>query len=516
MMQIFPVLDDAHHQILASFDRSGTNSITSSNSANNSSPVIVAGNSGPSSGPGSPIPHSKTGITSGDQHTSSTGSLTSQQQAQLQAHRNSMALYSKSIAQSAKDQQYFLTLDELHSKDYTFSSKIVIFTTNAIARLSKEQYLVSCLALTGLTKLATKNASDIMVDERIAAARSDHISTIGNKVLRKRSSFMVATNSLSESSEERLLTEIKLDLNKNNWSKLSSFGEVLGANFKRSADSLSHISKLNMDTSHSKLGPSGGSRSNLALDSLHTHFLVLPNSHSKSNLASSPPMDAQSNFVSMTSADGAGRSSGDRHETSLDCPASVTPVKDLHIDTAASTPAHPDIPQRDSEVNTHLQAPYNAPIHNDQQQLSNHSNLSLARLMSPLVATKENSTIPQSPPPLYATPPPDNNHPPYRRKPSLTTIKRATSLKVNSEADYSKSKKIAANTVSQLLLDWLETRQEPLFSGDLVRRLIDVWRAHGMILWWLLDANFIIILIRRDHFIKFSSASGKSSKNSFR
>lgn len=502
MMQIFPVFDDSHHQLLANFEKNSVNSSgTSPNSPNNvSSPV------GPPSNAASPTPHSKTGLSTGDQHTSSTGSLTNQQQAQLQAHRNSIALYSKSISTSAKDQQYFLTLDELHSKDYTYSSKIVIFTTNAIAKLSKEQFLVSCLAITGLTKLAAKNATDIVIDDRIVPARSDKTAGIPNKMLRKRSSFMVAANSLSESSEERLLTEIKLELNKNSWSKLSSFGEVLGANFKRGNDSMSQMQVH--QTSHSKLGTSG-SKSNLGSDHQHQlHHHGLGSSQSKTNLSASPPLDSKDAAMAAGMAGlhiSASPNVDNRRKSLKESPPPnnksdfQTPVKEHHTSLRdATSPTHVhshgiaelDNHEKDGMMKRHSQSSSTAPhAHTQdhhsisgqahQQQLHHdHSHQSLSRVASPSAEVKSNATMPQSP-----TPPIDNNQSQNRRKPSLTTIKRATSLKLNSEADYLKSKKIAANTVSQLLLDWLETRQDPLFATPVVEKLAKLWRLHGIALW---------------------------------
>jgi hypothetical protein len=479
MMQIFPVFDDSQHQLLASLDKD----MSVNSPHGNTMPSI-----GPPSSSTSPTPHSKSGLSSGDHHTSSTGSLTTQQQAQLQAHRNSIALYSKSVATSAKDQQYFLSLDELHSKDYTYSSKIVIFTTNAIGKLSKEQFMVACLAITGLTKLAAKNAADMVLDDRIVVARADKIAGISSKLLRTRSSFVVATNSLSESSEERLLTEIKLDLNKNNWNKLSSFGEVLGANFKRSGDSLSQISKLNtIDISHSKLGTSGGSRSRLlgGIDHGHPQHQSMAISQSKTSLTASPPVDAKENS-SITASPRV-----DIHRKSLQPSKSgfLTPVKDLNasIDTAISTPGQPMLTENSEDGGSHASISV-FPIHSQEQHQQYHqtqpilhqnqSQTTLSRISSPMAESRIHTPA-QSPPPMHATPPDSGNNTNSRRKPSLTTIKRATSLKLNSEADYSKSKKIAANTVSQLLLDWLETRQDALFSGKVLERLAGLWKVHG-------------------------------------
>jgi hypothetical protein len=56
---------------------------------------------------------------------------------------------------------------------------------------------------------------------------------------------------------------------------------------------------------------------------------------------------------------------------------------------------------------------------------------------------------------------------------------RANSLRMNTEQDYAKSKKMAANLMAQLLLDWLETRADALLSADDVDALQDIWAKFG-------------------------------------
>lgn len=50
---------------------------------------------------------------------------------------------------------------------------------------------------------------------------------------------------------------------------------------------------------------------------------------------------------------------------------------------------------------------------------------------------------------------------------------------MNTEQDYAKSKKMAANLMAQLLLDWLETRADALLSADDVDALQDIWAKYG-------------------------------------
>ena len=55
---------------------------------------------------------------------------------------------------------------------------------------------------------------------------------------------------------------------------------------------------------------------------------------------------------------------------------------------------------------------------------------------------------------------------------------RSNSFKENTDADYGKSKRVSANIMSQLLLDWLETRQNCVFDANGVRLLKEIWKRH--------------------------------------
>jgi hypothetical protein len=66
-----------------------------------------------------------------------------------------------------------------------------------------------------------------------------------------------------------------------------------------------------------------------------------------------------------------------------------------------------------------------------------------------------------------------------RTRSSRSSMFRSNSLKENnSEEAYSKSKRVSANIMSQLLLDWLETRQNAVFEMAHVDALLVVWKKY--------------------------------------
>jgi hypothetical protein len=549
-MQIFPLLDEQqipHDVVLDNGHeqqqpQAGSQSVGTAKHAHSYGPAAAAA--------AAVTPH----VSSLDSHhphhsTSATAAAASagahpqhhpHQQQQQQHHSNGHAtggtlhrtnsvssLYSKSISQSARDQQYFLNMDELHSKDHTYTSKLVLFTTNAIARLVKQQYFpVAALALTGLTKLSAKNTADVAVDSRVQAIRSDQIAGITIPLVRRMSNFIVAANALSVGSEEALLSEIKQDLNRNVWSKLMSYGEVLGANFKKGGDSFGQMSKL---FSESVLQSQSSVRSPQQLSSpSSTRRLPRDNRDNHSYKVSaqvSQSLDAvqglrdgrDGNSLRRRGSHNSGRRQEDPHS-----PVPV-PVSDSAVATAGT--AIDKDGQEAAETTTSVVTeqpakPVNASDVVDtslpsQAQPSPSSLLTASASVTGLggllrglsLGSPKHSS--HSPGPSFlgseliqkavsavkSTLDPEPNHDATtaavaaaavqhgsnhrQRKRSVSSIRRMTQLKQNSEVEYSKSKTIAANTVSQLLLDWLETRQDPLFGFSFISKLKDIWKSFG-------------------------------------
>lgn len=155
--------------------------------------------------------------------------------------------YSQTISDSVENQRQLLNQVDQANLEYKYLTKVVYLTSKSISRLSFDQFNVACLAITGLNKLTVKRNhleqngfGYSHIDAN--AARAESLST-KPQMLRKRSSFMVATNSLSESSEETMLVEVKLELNQGNYSRFLSLSDVISADFRARGDSLSKIAE---------------------------------------------------------------------------------------------------------------------------------------------------------------------------------------------------------------------------------------------------------------------------------
>lgn len=314
-------------------------------------------------------------------------------------------LYLKTITQSVQDQHYTLDLSEIHEKQYYTVHKLLFLASSALANLSEENFSITCLAITGLTKLMVKNPNQTSLDvdnEDPGAVRSDNVVGISSKLLRKKSSFMVATNSLSESSEETLLIDIKTELNVNKWTRIKSVLDIVST---RTTNIKGLISGANQKS----------------------HVFSTRNS---SAISSANKTD----------------SGAQRHPSS----------DDSKIDGAVVEIGKNENSKFVSGAGFHG-------IHMDHSSAYNSApNKAVQRAISLRSAISNDSNLHEHELPL------------------LSSKLKQNSLRANTDPDYLKSKKISANVVAQILLDWLETRKDSIFTKEVVDHLMYLWRKKGI------------------------------------
>ena len=315
-------------------------------------------------------------------------------------------------------------------------------TTLAIGRLVHDNFHFACLAITGFTKLAAKNTADVHTHGK-TIVRADQTIGISSKLIHKKSNFMVALNSLSASSEEGLLRDIKIDLNGNLWTRLKSYMDVVGTTIQTN-DSLS---KLQNSNSIAKLNPSRSSKE-ISSSDLNKAASQSTKVDSKSKLDVTPHKGEDN----------------DKHDNSQ------ASKSETHSKSGSDTQKKDEDSFHSNRSHNNNNASKLPPIINGKPTLA--SIPSMSNLMKKSLSF---SSPPGSPQQHQA----NTSHNHHQSKISVTQLKRVNSLKQTSEADFSKSRKIASNIVSQLLLDWLETRQDPLFSIDIIMKLTDLWKLHG-------------------------------------
>lgn len=505
----------------------------------------------------------------------------------------SFVAYPKTIAVSVDDQRHFFSTADQQKSEYRYVHKVVYLSSRAISRLSFDQFSVACLAITGLNKLTVKRNSIDGRDSDAVAARAEAL-TSRPQLMRKKSSFMVATNSLSESSEESMLTEIKLELNQNNFVRTTSLAEVISADFRARGQSLSRLEQrlsrqVIMDagtsfrttlhsTSQREMGTREGSQAILTREPSY-RVTTPPPSHGhhagEANLHVHPrhPEHQQHphqhpHLQSDTTHHGAGHGHGHAHgdhdhnkpltghhaghtrSSSRLQEAPRTPIQEVLHPVATRTPGETTespmaapmtaggrlngagsttnlfspISGATSKSNLHegaaggsiggggSDAGGTGTTTTSRPQSSNGEHAEGHHLAGggsgtsttgAVVMHKERSVSPAVP--RIALPSPgslirglsaksmnnDNSQSnmsgnnTQRSNAStgsvaspLTAI-RANSLRMNTEQDYAKSKKMAANLMAQLLLDWLETRADALFSAEDVDALQDIWAKYG-------------------------------------
>jgi hypothetical protein len=256
-------------------------------------------------------------------------------------------LYLKTLKQSIQDQHYLLTPIEQTTRMFHSVHKLVHFTTAAITALCKDYVILAHLGITGLNKLVPRENNS----HKFTSNLSKHNMT----VLMNAPSYMVATNSMSQGLEETILTDIKIELNTNKWTRFMSVADVVAISLNFGQESVRRLTKVTSTVAEEK-SPNASYR------------------RGASNSALMSPTDSPGSTNSHGNAGGTG---------------SARPV--------------------------------------------------------------------------------------IRSQPSMY---RNNSLKEVSNADYDKSKRVSANIMSQLLIDWLETRQNCVFDVTFSAELQELWYKH--------------------------------------
>lgn len=424
------------------------------------------------------------------EHVKKTSSSTSRSAA------TSTSLHLKTIKGSVQDQQHFLTPTEQANHRYKYIHKVVHYTTTAMKRLAHEHFLIACLAITGLTRLTIKRNLDLEADETMGHSSSGGVGGggaapgggVGRGVglrgsrmqLKKKNSFMVATNSLSESGEENILTELKMEVNGNKWSRLFTIADVVSADLARNPDSVRTMNYRENTSSFSNLRKGMSSYETSGADflpSMQTQeetnttpvIPILPSPHAHA-LGTSSSQHAFSQMAlevveegegeaNTTSAEGLRTTSVDEEKVAEGHGLSLAPQAASHAITTtpavsstitAVTTLHPHPPphaKAQSEVGIGKETE-KGNTNNNNNDHGNNSNGGGGGLGAGL------------------------------RSLSLSRL-RANSLRVMSDTELAKSKRMSVNLVAQLLLDWMETRQNALFSEEVVAQLGQLWTKHG-------------------------------------
>lgn len=410
----------------------------------------------------------------------------------------------KPIATSVEDHRHFFSQTDQGKLQYRYVHKVVYLTSRAISRLSFEQFSVACLAITGLNKLTVKrNSIDGSRDSDAYAARAESVAG-RSQLVRKKSSFMVATNSLSESSEESMLTEIKLELNQNNFQRLASLVDVVSAEFRARGISLSDLGNRILLVSPGHTGElASNSHQHTSVPVRETHRQNENPEHNTSNqhqsheehtlpAPSSRPQNEHPHRGEHLTTTERNKSAAhlDIHDTEeLERYRShvVTPVKAVsrsrlnlqhsavENDATGMTP----ISRVQSNTNFHeREKKLSITINKERSSSSIVPKISLpsAGLLLHGLSTRSINDNSQSN--VSGSNTQRSNASVSSNISPMTTL-RANSLRMNTEQDYAKGKKMAANLIAQLLLDWLETRADALFNSDLVDMLQDIWAEHG-------------------------------------
>lgn len=321
---------------------------------------------------------------------------------------SSSAPHSKTIAQSVRDQQYTLTAEERRLEKFRWRHRFVCIAVNALSRLSADDFNIATLAITGLTKLVPKNNHRELPElgqhnnSNSNAPRelhnSHHHDQITGGAGKRSTSFMVASNALSDCSEEGIMDDMKLEINVNKYSRLLDVADIVA-------------SALKMDTSAAVAGTSGGSKLSLLSNQKSLSRLSRDSSVTEIAAPSQPPSAAAAAVLSAATIA--------RH-------AASSPPTESNM--SAVNPSNPR--QTSSAVDSSLTRNKSF---NDASTSSVGSGSSLPRL-------------------------------------------RGNSFKQNSVTDYAKSKRMSSNLLGQLLLDWLETRRNPLLEKRNLDELAVIWK----------------------------------------
>jgi hypothetical protein len=260
-------------------------------------------------------------------------------------------------------------------------------------------------------------------------------------------------NSITDGTEEGIVNDLKLELNANNYARLTQISGVVGSSIKIK-----------------DMGTSERAMKNLSLT---------PDNNSK---------DSSISFIKGVNKDG--ESSSDSNSLAPTPPGSGKPrrsdpnnivsdkMKQAHnLATRLTQELNVMQQQEDEEeVSNKLLLAASAeemPVRGPLLSKKNSSRKLLAGSMKRLGSFKEQPTAKDK----FV----EADHAvsstfakPVGRSLSMK-FKRQSSLKQNSEADYEKSKKVSSNLLAQIFLDWIETRLEPLFPLEVQHKLKEMW-----------------------------------------
>jgi hypothetical protein len=124
--------------------------------------------------------------------------------------------YMKTIAKSIYDQQLLLSAADLESNTFKWTSKVVHHAVNALQALATDNINLATLALTGLSRLVPTPSPKPLSNEQDAAAV---------KVFTFSDSF----TAISETSDEAIMQDIKIDVNSNKWETFLSLVDLVSS-----------------------------------------------------------------------------------------------------------------------------------------------------------------------------------------------------------------------------------------------------------------------------------------------
>lgn len=282
----------------------------------------------------------------------------------INEHTNT-SLYLKSLKQSVTDQFYLLSPVDQASGLFQHVHKLVYFTSLTITALCKDHVQLAHLGITGLNKLVPR--------ENTSYKFTSNLSKHNMNILMNAPSYMVATNSMSQGLEETILTDIKLELNVNKWTRFMSVADMVSIALNLGKESVRRLTKVTSTVAEEGKSPN------------------------PSNCPSRAPSGtfASPRVVSGKTASG----------------PSVTAGASANADAGAGEAGLP----------------------------ANTSSRPVVRANS---------------------------------------MFRNNSFKETSDADYNKSRRVSANIMAQLLIDWLETRQNCVFDVSFTAQLLALWTKH--------------------------------------
>lgn len=467
------------------------------------------------------------------------------------------SLYSKTIAQSVKDQQYVMSSEERKNPVFKYKHKLVHVVVGALSKLSQEDFHLATLAITGLTKLVPKanrsesnsgptgTLSPALSVERLMSPASGSRRVREHKAPpapeeQKVTCLMVASNSLSESTEEPIMNDMKLEINTNNYAKLLQVAEIVASNMSSTtknstsfrpvvasvpliaSPSSAKTSKSLKESSEEVNGDIAMHASRDAQEEETSEDVVEPgriNNGSSSNsdvkVTKAPSEDrVMSPLTSYLNAAGVPQitscdSNDDRLGDLLVSPRDLLSprIKQReHNDSMVviKSKISPKLPAlitapmlrlsssnlgkklmgtsssnlgKGSSSSNLARGSSNTNLGNNEESGVSHSVVNSSRNLANMNLGASSSSLGSVNSFSSSGGGGSGGSHSMARGNSFSLLKhRANSLKGNSANDYAKSKRVSTNLMGQMLLDWLETRKNPLFEDKNFEVLDHLWR----------------------------------------